>query len=106
MSKWEKVMDNRIGGAGSKAEQMRRDRSFNKMSRALAYNKTIDLKKEGDEAFIAQKAREDSLVAAFGEKKLKSKALIKEAKVIIAKREKAAKAKAKKAGKETAECQQ
>ena len=106
MSKWEKVMDNRIGGAGSKAEQMRRDRSFNKMSRALAYNKTIDLKKEGDEAFLAQKAREDSLVAAFGEKKLKSKALIKEAKAIIAKREKAAKVKAKKAGKETAECQQ
>ena len=106
MSKWEKVMDNRIGGAGSKAEQVRRDRTFSKMSRALAYNKTVDLKKEGDEAFIAQKAREDSLVAAFGEKKLKSKALIKEAKVIIAKREKAAKAKAKKAGKETAECQQ
>ena len=47
-----------------------------------------------------------ALVAAFGEKKLKSKALIKEAKAIIAKREKVAKAKAKKAGKETAECQQ
>ena len=106
MSKWERVMDNRIGRAGSKAEQVRRDRTFSKMSRALAYNKTVDLKKEGDEAFIAQKAREDSLVAAFGEKKLKSKALIKEAKAIIAKREKAAKAKAKKAGKETAECQQ
>lgn len=93
MSKWEKVMDNRIGGAGSKAEQVHRDRTFNKMSRALAHNKTADLKKEGDEAFIAQKAREDSLVAAFEEKKLKSKALIKKAKVIIAKREKAAKAK-------------
>lgn len=106
MSKWEKVMDNRIGRAGSNAEQIQRNRTFSKMSRALAHNKTIDLKKEGDEAFIAQKAREDSLVAAFGEKKLKSKALIKEAKAIIAKREKAAKAKAKKAGKETAECQQ
>lgn len=105
MSKWEKVMDNRIGGAGSKAEQVRRDRTFNKMSRALVHNKTVDLKKEGDEAFAAQKAREDSLVAAFGEKKLKSKTLIKEAKAIIAKREKAAKAKARKAGKETAECQ-
>lgn len=106
MSKWEKVMDNRIGRTGSKAEQIQRNRTFSKMSRALAHNKTIDLKKEGDEAFVAQKAREDSLVAAFGEKKLKSKALIKEAKAIIAKREKAAKAKAKKAGKETAECQQ
>lgn len=105
MSKWEKVMDNRIGGAGSKAEQVQRDRTFSKMSRALAHNKTVDLKKEGDEAFVVQKAREDSLVAAFGEKKLKSKALIKEAKAIIAKREKAAKAKARKAGKETAECQ-
>lgn len=104
MSKWEKVMDNRIGGAGSKAEQVQRDRTFSKiMSRALAHNKTVDLKKEGDEAFVARKAREDSLVAAFGEKKLKSKALIKEAKAIIAKREKAVKA--KKAGKETAECQ-
>ena len=105
MSKWEKVMDNKIGGAGSKAEQIQKNRAFNKMSRALAHNKTVDLKKEGDEAFAAQKAREDSLVAAFGEKKLKSKALIKEAKTIIAKREKTAKVKANKAGKETAECQ-
>ena len=105
MSKWEKVMDNRIGGAGSKAEQVQRDRTFSKMSRALAHDKTVDLKKEGDEAFVAQKAHEDSLVAAFGEKKLKSKVLIKEAKAIIAKREKAAKVKTKKAGKETAECQ-
>jgi hypothetical protein len=103
MSKWEKVMDNRIGGAGSRAEQVQRDHAFNKMSRALVHNKTIDLKKEGDEAFVAQKAREDSLVAAFDEKKLKSKTLIKEAKAIIAKREKDAKA--KKTGKETAECQ-
>ena len=103
MSKWEKVMDNRIGGAGSKAEQVQRDRLFSKMSRALAQNKIEDLKKEGDEAFVAQKAREDRLVVAFNEKKLKSKALIKEAKGIIAKREKADKAKAKKAGKETAE---
>lgn len=102
MSKWEKVMDNRIGGAGSKAEQVQRNRAFNKMNCALAHNKTVDLKKEGDEAFAAQKAHEDSLVAAFGEKKLKSKTLIKEAKTIIAKREKAAKAKG---GKETAECQ-
>ena len=106
MSKWEKIMDNRIHGAGSKAEQVQRDRVFSKMSRVLAHNKTIDLKKEGDEAFAAQKTREDSLVAAFDEKKLKSKTLIKEAKAIIAKREKAAKAKANKAGKETAECQQ
>ena len=106
MSKWEKVMDNKIGGAGSKAEQIQRNRAFNKMSCALAHNKTVDLKKEGDEAFAAQKTREDSLVAAFSEKKLKSKTLIKEAKAIIAKREKAAKAKANKAGKETAECQQ
>ena len=105
MSKWEKIMDNRIGGASSKAEQVQKDRIFNKISCALAHNKTIDLKKEGDEAFVAQNAREDSLVAAFNEKKLKSKTLIKETKAIIAKREKAAKAKAKKAGKETAECQ-
>ena len=48
MSKWEKVMDNKIGGASSKAERVKKDRTFNRM---MSFNKESDtaaLKKEGD----------------------------------------------------------
>ena len=51
MSKWEKVMDNRIGGAGSKAERVKQDRTFNRM---MSFNKESDiaaLKKEGSHLF-------------------------------------------------------
>jgi hypothetical protein len=91
MSKWEKVMDNRIGGAGSKAERVKQDRIFNKM---MSFNKESDiaaLKKEGDTMYLLKQTREDNLVAAFEEKKLKSKALIKEAKKVVLEREKKAK---------------
>lgn len=88
MSKWEKVMDNKIGGAGSKAERVKQDRTFNRM---MSFNKESDtaaLKKEGDTEYLLKQTREDNLVAAFENKKLKSKTLIKEAKKLVAEREK------------------
>lgn len=88
MSKWEKVMDNKIGGAGSKAERVKKDRIFNRM---MSFNKESDtatLKKEGDTEYLLKQTREDNLVAAFENKKLKSKTLIKEAKKLVAEREK------------------
>lgn len=88
MSKWEKVMDNKIGGASSKAERVKKDRTFNRM---MSFNKESDsaaLKKEGDTMYLLKQTREDNLVAAFENKKLKSKTLIKEAKKLVAEREK------------------
>lgn len=92
MAKWEKVMDNKVTGTGSKAERVKKDKIFNKMTRTAS---SKDLKKESDEAFVAKQAREDSLVAAFEAKKLKSKSLIKEAKKLVAERAKKATAAAK-----------
>lgn len=104
MSKnWETVFTNATKETRTKAEQVRQAQTAEKMLRSLSSRKEVNLKKEGDDAFAVQAAREDSLIAAFGEKKLKSKALIKEAKSLIAKREKIAKTKEKKARKETAD---
>ena len=57
-------------------------------TRILKYNELVE-QSEKNEA--AKTAREDQLIAAYEEKKLKSKALIKETQAIIKKRQKKAK---------------
>lgn len=47
-----------------------------------------ELKQEGDLAYTKKKEREENLVQAYKDKKLKSKALIKEARLILKKTEK------------------
>jgi hypothetical protein len=58
----------------------------------------IDLKKEGDKAFLEKAAREDALVEKYNNKQLKSKDAIAAAKEVIKRREK----EAEKAGKKDA----
>lgn len=62
--------------------------SFRRSTMAKIQSKTdVQLKKESEDLYTARKAREDSLVAAYNDKKLKSKKLISQAKTIIARRE-------------------
>ena len=79
-----------FGNNESKREKIRREQKFNNAIRSLKpseYEYDVDknilkptgLKKEGDAAAAAKQARKDSLMAAFNEKKLKSKSLIREA---------------------------
>ena len=58
----------------------------------------IDLKKEGDKAFLEKMEREDALVEKYNNKQLKSKDAIAAAKEVIKRREK----EAEKAGKKDA----
>ena len=58
--------------------------SFRRSTMAKVQSKTdIQLKKESDDLYAARKARENALVAAYNDKKLKSKKLISQAKAII-----------------------
>ena len=62
--------------------------SFRRSTMAKVQSKTeFQLKKESEQLYLVRKAREDALVAAYNDKKLKSKKLISQAKAIIAKRE-------------------
>ena len=59
-------------------------------------SKTLEeLKKEGDELFATKQAQDASLLAAYKEKRLKSKEAIKQAKALLKTEEKAAAKKAK-----------
>ena len=59
--------------------------SFRRSTMAKVQSKTdIQLKKESEDLYAARKARENALVAAYNDKKLKSKKLISQAKAIIA----------------------
>lgn len=58
-----------------------------------------ELKKEGDKLYIKKLEAEDHLVDAYNNKRVKSQALVKQAKAIIAKREKETAAAAEKAAK-------
>lgn len=51
----------------------------------------LDLKKEGEDAFKAKQAENDSLVSSYQDKKLKSKKLIKKAQNLIKKNKKGGK---------------
>ena len=58
-----------------------------------------ELKKEGDKLYIKKVEAEDHLIDAYNNKRVKSQALVKQAKAIIARREKEAAAAAEKATK-------
>ena len=81
-----------FGKSETKAERVRREQKFNNAIRSTKVTKPVmmetkgvitfiaqDLIDEGDKAAAAKKARKDSLMTAFAEKKLKSKSLIREA---------------------------
>ena len=83
MSKWETVFSNKGTVNSNVVSQV----TNTKLS--TVKSKTIpELKKESEKLFAAKIEKENSLVAAYEEKKLKSKALIKEGKRIKAKRDK------------------
>ena len=56
-----------------------------------------ELKKEGDKLYLQRVEAEDHLINAYNNKRVKSQALVKQAKAIIARREKEAAAAAEKA---------
>ena len=84
---WTVIRTDRTNGV-EKKEAVRKANVAKKVIKgttSLSYEK---LQEEGVEAHKAVVAREDSLLAAKADKKLKSEALIKEAKVIEKRREK------------------
>lgn len=83
MSKWETVFSNKGTVNGSVASQVTNTKLNSVKSKTIP-----ELKKESEKLFTAKVEKENSLVAAYEEKKLKSKALIKEGKRIKAKRDK------------------
>lgn len=83
MSKWEVVFSNK-GTVNSNVASLVTNTKLSTVK-----SKTIpELKKESEKLFAIREERENSLVTAYEEKKLKSKALIKEGKRIKAKRDK------------------
>ena len=78
-----------------KEESAEQKRARNKIAdRIVRTTKTYseeELKKMSDERYAAKIATEDRLVELYGEKKLKSKRLIREARIIIKRREEEAK---------------
>jgi hypothetical protein len=79
---------------GTTTEKNKRMHSFNNMIRNIKPKTAFEMKKESEELYEQAKAREDNLVAAYNDKRLKSKNAIKEARAIIKARA-AAKNKAK-----------
>jgi len=75
-------------------EKNRRMRSSNNVIRNIESKTAFEIKKESEELYEQAKAREDNLIAAYNDKRLKSKNAIKEARAIIKARA-AAKNKAK-----------
>ena len=83
MSKWEVVFSNK-GTVNSNVASLVTHTKLNTVK-----SKSVpELKKESEKLFAAKIEKENSLVAAYEENKLKSKALIKEGKRIKAKRDK------------------
>lgn len=86
MGKWTTVFTNATKDTRTDAQKRAANKAVNKMLRNTASKSVADMKKESDALYEAQVAREDSLLAAYEEKKLKSATLIKEAKGIVAAR--------------------
>lgn len=63
----------------ARQEKHRREKRFDRIVTRTESLDLMQLKEEGDKLHEAAKAREDSILQAFNDKKLKSKALIKEA---------------------------
>ena len=82
----------------TKEEKQKTNKRFSKMVKQAENEKLKDiekdverLKKEGEDLFAKRVAEEDAIVAAYNDKRLKSKALIKKAKKIIQNKKKAEK---------------
>lgn len=85
--------DMAFGNTETKQERVRREHKFNTAIRSMKVVKPVMMEEKGSVIFVAQNlidegkaaaaaqaSRKASLMTAFGEKKLKSKALIREAK--------------------------
>lgn len=71
-----------------KAETRMKRQDVNKVIKNIESKSYEDLQKEANEAYVAAETRKTNLLQAYEDKKLKSKALIKEAKAIKKERDK------------------
>lgn len=81
------VYSNALISNGTKQEKFKRDRLAQKMIKTTTSMDLKKMKDHGDEAYEIFKRKEDCLIEAYNDKKLKSKNLIKQAKKIIKRRE-------------------
>ena len=94
MGKWTTIYTNGTKSTKSDAEKRAADKVVNRMLRNTVKKNAVEMKKESDAHYDAKVARDTSLLAAYDAKKLKSPALIKEAKTLAAARDKKADKKA------------
>ena len=83
------VYSNALISNGTKQEKFKKDRLAQKMAKITPSKNLKEMKEHGDEAYEIFKRKEECLIDAYNDKKLKSKGLIKHAKKIIKKREEA-----------------
>lgn len=91
MSKWKLFATNSIeaGNMETKEQRIRREQRFANAIRKLSSPSYEELTKESDNAAIQKEIKDAALIKAYDKKKLKSKALIKQARAI--KKQRAAK---------------
>ena len=94
MGKWTTIYTNGTKSTKSDAEKRAADKVVNRMLRNTVKKNAVEMKKESDARYEEKVARETSLLAAYDAKKLKSPALIKEAKALATTRDKKADKKA------------
>lgn len=82
------IFTNELVSEGTKREKFRQNRIAQNLKRNVEVLKLPDMKKHGDELYDEFCANEDYLVSGYENKKLKSKKLIKQARKIIAQRNK------------------
>jgi hypothetical protein len=94
---WSFLMTNSLESfeQSTRDEKNKNRHKFENIVKNTSRKKYEDLFKETEDAFVEQSKKENAITEAYAEKKLKSKALIKEAQTIKAKRDN------KKAKKET-----
>ena len=87
---WQVVYTNALESLGTRQEQNRRIRKLDNVIKNMKPMKVEEMKQHGDDLYEINLLNENYLLSAYNDKKLKSKALIKNAKKIIAKHEKMA----------------
>lgn len=97
---WTLVLENT---SVSKNETKGKEQKVNRILKNVKSKSYEELKKDADAAYEVAEARKASLLQAYEDKKLKSKALIKEAQAIKKEQAKAAEKAAKKKEKKAAE---
>ena len=86
MGQWQTIYCNMSNSPRTKTERVRHDRITSNAIKTVKSLKLDEMKKHGDELYDIHVAKEDNLINAYNDKRLKSKALIKQAKKIIKKR--------------------